>query len=71
MKGKLIRGYVSTYLGYLEARIMVVVYRLNIINNIFIIKMMINMGVFYINFKEKKHINTRLELGDIINVHSK
>jgi hypothetical protein len=29
------------------------------------------MGVFYINFKEKKHINTRLELGDIINVHSK
>jgi len=54
MKGKIIRGYVSTYLGYLEARIMVVVYRLNIINNIFIIKMMVNMGVININFIEKK-----------------
>ena len=41
MKGKLVRGFVSTYLGYLEARLFVIIYRLNIVNNIFMIKSLI------------------------------
>ena len=53
MKGKLVRGFVSTYLGYLEARLFVVIYRLNIVNNIFMIKSLINLGIFFINLKKK------------------
>lgn len=68
MKGKLVRGFVSTYLGYLEARLFVIIYRLNIVNNIFMVKSLINLGVFCINFKKKKHINTRVQLGDFLHV---
>lgn len=68
MKGKLVRGFASTYLGYLEARLFIVIYRLNIITNIFMIKSIINLGVFYINLKKKTHINTKLNLGDILTV---
>lgn len=68
MKGKLVRGFVSTYLGYLESRLFIIIYRLNIITNIFMIKSLINEGVFYINFKKKKHINTCLQLGDILHI---
>jgi len=69
MKGKIVRGFVSTYLGYLEGRIFVIIYRLNIVNNIFMIKMLINMGVFYVNLKKKTHINTNLKLGDFLHIH--
>ena len=31
MKDKLVRGFVSTYLGYLEARLFIIIYRLNIV----------------------------------------
>jgi ribosomal protein S4 len=68
LKGKLVRGFVSTYLGYLEARLLIVVYRLNIINNIFMIKSIINLGVFYINNEKKKHVNTRIKLGDFLQI---
>lgn len=68
MKGKLVRGFASTYLGYLEARLFVIIYRLNVVTNIFMIKSLINLGIFYINFKKKKHINTRLQLGDILTI---
>lgn len=68
MKGKLVRGFVSTYLGYLEARLFVILYRLNIVNNIFIIKMLINLGIFFINLKKINHINTRLQLGDLLTI---
>jgi len=68
MKGKLVRGFVSTYLGYLEARLFVIIYRLNIVNNIFMIKSLINLGVFYLNLKKKININTRLQLGDLLTV---
>lgn len=68
MKGKLVRGFVSTYLGYLEARLFIIIYRLNIVNNIFMIKPLINLGVFFINLKKKTHINTRLQLGDFLTI---
>ena len=68
MKGKLVRGFVSTYLGYLEARLFIIIYRLNIVNNIFMIKLLINLGVFYINFKKKEHINTKVQLGDLLTI---
>lgn len=68
MRGKLVRGFVSTYLGYLEGRLFTVIYRLNIVNNIFMVKSLINLGVFYINFKKKKHINTKLNLGDFLHI---
>ena len=68
MKGKLVRGFISTYLGYLEARLFIIIYRLNIVNNIFMIKSLINQGIFFINFKKKKHINTRLQLGDLLTI---
>jgi len=33
------------------------------------IKMLINMGVFYVNLKKKTHINTNLKLGDFLHIH--
>jgi len=70
IKGKMVRGFVSTYLGYLESRLMVIIYRLNIVNNIFMVKSLINLGVFYINLKKKTHINTRMYLGDYLHVNN-
>jgi len=67
-KGKLSRSFISTYLGYLEGRLMIIIYRLNIINNIFMVKHMINKGMFFINFKKKTHINTRMQLGDFLHI---
>lgn len=69
MKGKLVRGFTSTYLGYLEGRLFIIIYRLNIVNNIFMIKSLINLGVFYKNFKKKTHINTRIQLGDFLHIN--
>lgn len=69
LKGKFGRGFASIYVGYLEGRLIVIVYRLNIINNVFIIKNAINAGLFYINNKKKKHINTRMHLGDILQIN--
>jgi len=71
LKGKLIRGFVSTYLNFLEGRLIVIVYRLNLINNIFIIKTLIKFGIFQVNFNEKKHINTRVKLGDFLTINKK
>lgn len=47
---------------------MIIIYRLNIINNIFMVKHMINKGMFFINFKKKTHINTRMQLGDFLHI---
>jgi hypothetical protein len=69
MKGKLVRGFASTYLGYLEGRLFIIIYRLNIVNNIFMIKSLINLGVFFKNLKKKTHINTRFQLGDFLHIH--
>jgi ribosomal protein S4 len=71
LKGKLGRGFLVNYLGYLEGRLMVIAYRLNLINNVFIIKNAINAGFFHINQKKKKHINTRMNLGDILQIGKK
>lgn len=70
-KGKMVRGFMSTYLGLLEGRLFIVVYRLNLINNIFMIKNMINLGVFHVNLKKKTHINTPIRLGDFIIVNKR
>ena len=32
------------------------------------IKMLINLGVFFLNFERKKHINTKLNLGDLLHI---
>ncbi len=69
LKGKLGRGFISVYLGYLEARLFMIIYRLNLVNNIFMVKTIINFGVFYINGKRKKHINTRMQLGDFLQIN--
>lgn len=68
LKGKVVRGFIKTFLNYLEGRLFVILYRLNLITNIFIIKGMVNLGMFCINFEQKKHINTRMQLGDMLHI---
>ena len=32
------------------------------------IKLFINLGLFYINLKKKTHINTKMQLGDFLQI---
>lgn len=70
-KGQVVRGFTSAFLGYLEGRLFIIVYRLNLINNIFMIKNMINMGIFQINLKKKTHINSKMQLGDLLHIEKR
>lgn len=70
-KGQVVRGFTSAFIGYLEGRLFIIVYRLNLINNVFMIKNMINMGIFHINLKKKTHINSKMQLGDLLHIEKR
>ena len=59
----------STFLKLLECRLFMVVFRLNWITNIFMIKSMIDHGIFTINGKIKAHSNFVSKIGDIIGIN--
>ena len=62
-------NFESTFLKLLECRLFMVVFRLNWITNIFMIKSMIDHGIFTLNGKVKKHSNVVFKIGDIIGVN--
>ena len=61
-------SYISNYLCLLEGRIFMIAYRSTFITNIFIIRYVIDKGIFTINGKIRKHYNFSLIPGDLFQV---
>lgn len=64
-------NFESSYITLLEGRIFMVVFRLNWITNIFMIRSMVDAGMFTINGEIKKHSNSIAKYGDFVGVNDK
>jgi len=60
--------YYGNYFTLLEGRIYMMAYRSTFITNLFIIRYVINKGLFSVNGKIKKHYNFSLKPGDLFQV---
>jgi ribosomal protein S4 len=72
MQKKAVRGmetFDANFLTLLECRLFMLVHRLNLINNMFVIKQVIDHGVFCINGIVKYNPNVHAKVGDFITVN--
>jgi len=60
--------YFNNYLCLLEGRIFMMAYRSTFITNIFVIRYVINNGLFTVNVKVRRHYNYSLKPGDLFQV---
>jgi len=60
--------YFNNYLCLLEGRIFMMAYRSTFITNIFVIRYVINNGLFTVNGKVRRHYNYSLKPGDLFQV---
>ena len=60
--------YYGNYFSLLEGRIFMMAYRSTFITNLFIIRFIIDKGVFTVNGKVRKHYNFSLQPGDLFQV---
>jgi len=61
------RGYfIENYLGYIEGRLFMMVYRSCLISNLFMIRYVIEYGVFNVNEKLRSHYNYITKPGDYL-----
>lgn len=58
----------ANYITFVECRIFMMVYRLNFVNNLFMIKSLVDAGIFTINNVIKYHSNVVAHLGDVISI---
>jgi len=58
--------YIENYLGFIEGRLFMMVYRSHLISNLFLIRYIIEYGIFYVNERLKSHYNSILKPGDIL-----
>jgi ribosomal protein S4 len=58
----------SNFLIFVECRLFMLVYRLNYINNIFMIKSLVDAGMFTINNEIESHSNFTAGIGDVISI---
>jgi len=63
-------NFIENYLSLLEGRLFMMVYRANFITNLFIIRYIIEQGVFYINNDIKYCFNYIVKLGDYIKLNN-
>jgi len=66
---KKVESFEGNFLKLLEWRLFMLVFRLNWITNIFMIKSMVDQGIFTINGKIKIHSNFVSKVGDIVGVN--
>lgn len=59
----------ANFLTMLECRLFMIVFRIHWITNIFIIKSMVDQGIFTVNGIRKRHSNFVAHVGDIISVY--
>jgi ribosomal protein S4 len=61
-------SFEKNYMTFLEARLFMMIYRSNIITNIFQLKYIIDLGLFLVNGIMKNNSNTIIYIGDIIHI---
>jgi ribosomal protein S4 len=59
-------SYIENYLGLIEGRLFMMVYRSHLISNLFLIRYTIEYGIFCVNEKLRSHYNFILKPGDIL-----
>lgn len=62
--------YIENFLGNIEGRLYMMVYRCNYISNLFMIQHHIMYGMFCVNFKIKEQYNFIMKPGDILSFSS-
>ena len=58
--------YIENYLGLLEGRLFMMVYRCHLISNLFLIRYVITHNMFWVNEKVRVHSNSLVKSGDIL-----
>lgn len=61
----------SNLMIFLECRLFMVAYRLNFINNMFMIRSTIQFGIMHVNGIVKYHSNTTISVGDVVGLANK
>jgi len=59
-------SYEENFLNFVEGRLFMLVYRSNFVTNMFMLKSLIELGIFTINYQRKYHPNVYAIPGDVI-----
>jgi len=65
---KQLGSYEENYLNFIEGRLFMLLYRSNFVNNIFMLKSLMELGLFLINNKPGYHSHVYTRPGDIISI---
>ena len=63
---KQLGSYEENFLNFVEGRLFMLVYRSNFVTNMFMLKSLIELGIFTINYQRKYHPNEYATPGDVI-----
>jgi|GraSoiStandDraft_24_1057298.scaffolds.fasta_scaffold13180_2 ribosomal protein S4 len=58
--------YIENYLGLLEGRLFMMVYRCHLVSNLFIIRYIVKHNMFWVNEKIRVHSNSIMKPGDVL-----
>jgi len=67
---KTVGNFINNFLMLLEGRLFMVVYRINWINNLFLIKNVLESNIFYVNEKLRSRCNYHLKYNDFLMLHT-
>jgi len=68
-KSRMLAGnFINNFIMMLEGRLFMIVYRINWINNLFMIKNILKYNIFFINGKVRSHCNYHLKYNDILTI---
>ena len=66
-KAKKRKGYyIENYLGLIEGRLFMMLYRSNLMSNLFLIRHVVERDIFWVNEKLRVHYNSILKPGDFL-----
>jgi len=65
---KQVGSYQENYLNFIEGRLFMLLYRSNFVTNLFMLKSLMELGIFLINNKRKYHTHVYTRPGDIVSV---
>jgi len=63
--------FINNYLGFIEGRLFMLLYRANFVNNIFKLKFIIDRGIFLVNGVRRYYSNYVIRVGSLIQVDFK
>jgi ribosomal protein S4 len=62
------RLFEQNFLNFVEGRLFMILYRISFVTNLFMIKSLLDIGLFTINTKVETHIHAMANVGDFISV---